>query len=132
MGLTFAAADDKILVGAAECTPDDEFTLLLAQEPFDNLCGVYVDQVDFAVGHVDEHLPGISADIDASHPGFIQDTILFPAGLEIVHDNLAFAGDNNQSLAVRGDCAILDAVTDLPIMNDIPFYAPQDESMSSI
>lgn len=130
--LTFAAADNEILVGAAERTPDDVFALLLAYEPLDDLRGVDVDQVDFAVGHVDEHLPRISADVDARHPAFVQDTVLFPTGLEIIHDDLAFAGDDNQSLAIRGDCTILNAVADVPIVNGMSFYAPEDEPVSSM
>lgn len=41
--ITFAAADDQVLVAASEGASDDEFALLLAEEPSDDLGSLDVD-----------------------------------------------------------------------------------------
>ncbi len=55
-GYTFATTEDEVLVCSSECASDDEFALLLSQVPFDYLRVVNLDELNFTVGHVDEHM----------------------------------------------------------------------------
>lgn len=114
---TFAAAYNEILINTAKRTPDDELTLLLPHKPPDNFRGFQINQVDFAIGHIDEHILRIPADIHASHPTFHQDAVFFPAGLEVVDNNLAFAGDDDHPLAVGRDGNILYTIFDFPVVD---------------
>lgn len=55
-GLTFTAADDEVLVGAAEDRSDDEFALLVGLEALDDFAGVDFHELDLVWVHADEHV----------------------------------------------------------------------------
>ena len=65
--LTFATADDQILVRATKRTPNDKFRLPLPQESPYKIRSLNIDELNFVLSHVDEHVSRVAADADAGH-----------------------------------------------------------------
>lgn len=129
---TFATTDDEVLVGSTKATPYDIITLLLSHKSLNDIFSVEVDQVDFALGHIDEHMSRVSADVDACHLAPHRDAIFFPLALEIIYDNLALTGNDSHPLAVGRNGNILYTVIHLPIANKMAIDAPETKSVTSM
>ena len=93
--LTFATADDQVFVGPAECAPDDEFRLPLPKEPPHKIRSLNIDELDFVLGHVDEHVSRVAADADAGHLRPQDDTVQLFSGHEIVDEYLLVGRDGD-------------------------------------
>ena len=93
--LTFATADDQVFVRAAECTSNDEFRLPLPKEPPHKIRSLNIDELDFVLGHVDEHVSRVAADADASHLRPQDDTVQLFSGHEIVDEYLLVGRDGD-------------------------------------
>lgn len=125
---TFTATYDKVLIYATETAPNDPFALPLAMEPAHSLGRIVdVNQLKL-LGHVDEHILRVTADVDACQVHLELHGVLFFPGQKIVHRNLLLWGYRDQSLAIWRYGQVLHPALVCPRMHSFSTQIPDVQS----
>lgn len=124
---TLTTTYDQIIISATETAPDDKAALFLPKISPHNVRGLDINQVDFVVCHVDEHVFRVSTYAEAGHFLLHHDAVFFLAVLEIVDCDLDIRGYGDEALSVGGDGAVLYSLLDRPGVEPTAFNGPKTE-----
>ena len=111
---TLTATNNKILVGTAERASNHVISLFLPKKPPHYLSRLDLNQLDFIISHIDEHISRVLADANAGHFGFQQDAVLFFPSHEVVYKYLPFGRDSDKPLPVGRDGTIRYSIVGRP------------------